>query len=97
LATYRIRYADGTQELLPVELGKDLRDWYDFDQGKPASRGRVVWTGSNTSSVRARTTLRLYLGVWDNPHPEKPVATIDFTKADEPLFAPFCVAMTAEE
>ncbi|MGO9112896.1 MAG: hypothetical protein ACLP9L_26990 [Thermoguttaceae bacterium] len=97
LATYRIRYADGTQEPLPVELGKDVRDWYDFDQGKPVSRGRVVWTGSNTSASRRGTTLRLYLGVWNNPHPEKPVATIDFTKADEPLYAPFCLAMTAEE
>jgi len=97
LATYKIRYADGTQESLPVELGKDVRDWYDFDQGKPVSRGRVVWTGSNTSSSRRGTTLRLYLGVWNNPHPEKPVATIDFTKGDEPLYAPFCLAMTAEE
>jgi tetratricopeptide (TPR) repeat protein len=97
LATYKIHYADGTQESLPVELGKDVRNWFDFDQGKPVSRGRVVWTGSNTRSSRRGVTLRLYLGVWNNPHPEKPVATIDFIKADEPLYAPFCLAMTAEE
>jgi hypothetical protein len=97
LAAYKIRYADGSQESLPVELGKDVRHWYNRDQGRPASRGRVVWTGSNTRSSQQGLTLRLYLGVWNNPHPEKPVATIAFTKADESLYAPFCLAITAEE
>jgi hypothetical protein len=97
LAAYKIRYADGSEESLPVELGKDVRHWYNRDQGRPASRGRVVWTGSNTRSSQQGMTLRLYLGVWNNPHPEKPVATIAFTKADEPLYAPFCLAITAEE
>ncbi len=98
LATYKIRYTDGSEGSWPVELGKDVRSWYDFDQGRPVSRGRVIWTGSNTSSSQKGATLRLYLGVWENPHPEKPVATIAFTKAaNEPLYAPFCLAITAEE
>jgi hypothetical protein len=96
-AVYKIRYADGSHESLPVEFGKDVRGWYDFDEGQPVSRGRVVWTGSNPSARLAGTTLRLYLGIWDNPHPEKPVATIDFTKPEEPRLAPLCVAITAEE
>jgi hypothetical protein len=97
LATYKIRYSDGSEESIPVELGKDIRFWYNIDEGKPVSRGRVVWTGSNTRSSQRDLTLRLYLGVWNNPHPEKPIATITFTKVDEPEYAPFCLAITAEE
>jgi hypothetical protein len=97
LATYKIRYADGSEESVPVELGKDVRNWFDFDQGMPVTRGRVVWTGSNTRASQRNVTLRLYLGAWNNPHPEKPVATIDFTKPEDRLYAPFCVALTAEE
>jgi hypothetical protein len=97
LAEYKIRYADGSEESAPVELGKDVRCWYDLDQGSPVTRGRVVWTGSNTSASRRNTTLRLYLGAWNNPHPEKPVATIDFAKPEDRMYAPFCLAITAEE
>jgi hypothetical protein len=96
-AVYKIHYADGSEDSLPVEYGKDVRGWYDLDEGKPVSRGRVVWTGTNAASRRENVTLRLYLGIWENPHPERPVATIDFTKPDEPRLAPLCVAITAEE
>lgn len=96
-AVYKIHYADGSEASLPVIFGKDVRGWYDFDDGRPVSRGRVVWTGSNPASRREGITLRLYLGIWDNPHPETPVATIDFTKPKEPRLAPLCVAITAEE
>ena len=97
LATYKIRYADGSEESMPVELGKDVRNWYDSDQGLPVTRGRVIWTGSNTATSRRNITLRLYLGTWHNPHTEKSVATIDFTKPEDRIYAPFCLAITAEE
>ncbi len=96
-AIYKIRYADGAEESLSVIYGKDVRGWYVNDEGQPVSRGRVVWTGSNPASRRDGTMLRLYLGIWENPHPEKPVATINFTKPKQPPLAPLCVAITAEE
>jgi hypothetical protein len=41
--------------------------------------------------------LRLCLSVWDNPHPDKQVATLDFVSSMDTQAAPFCVALTVEE
>ena len=61
---------------LPCRLSSDrtFRDWHDSDLdhlGKPVSRGRVVWTGSNRDSDRYGALIRLYLGTWENPRPGK--------------------------
>ena len=45
---------------------------------------------------RSNVYLRLYLTVWENPHPEKTVAHLDFSSTMTAA-APFCVAITAEE
>ena len=82
---------------MPVVFGEDMRNWWDFDNGKPVTRGRVVWTGTNLASEKLNRTLRLYLGVWENPHPEKPVSYLDFVCAKDGPCAPFCMAITVEE
>ena len=41
--------------------------------------------------------LRLYLGVWENPHQDKKIATLDYVSANDPIRSPFCVAITVEE
>ena len=57
-----------------------VRDWWDFDEGKPVTRGRVVWTGGNLAADKYGVTTRLYLGVWKNPHPDKTVTKKRFRK-----------------
>jgi hypothetical protein len=80
-----------------MAYGQDVRDWFDNDQERPVGRGRVVWTGINSVAKSRNSTLRLYLGKWENPYPEKKVATIDSVKSDDTVCAPFCLAITAEE
>jgi len=94
---YRIHYEDGAAAPMPIVFGEDFRGWWNLDQGKPVTRGRVAWTGSNAATERYHTTLRLYLGAWENPHPDKKVTTVDFVSAMDTVCAPFCVAMTVEE
>jgi hypothetical protein len=94
---YTIRYKDGSEASIPIVYGEDVRDWWDFDEGKPVTRGRVVWTGRNLAADKYQVTIRLYLGVWKNPHPEKTVNAIDYISSTDTKCRPFCVAMTVEE
>lgn len=96
IGRYVIHLDDGSQEVIPVVYGEDVRDWWDFDEGKPVKRGRVVWTGRNRAADTYDVGIRLYLGVWVNPHPELAVTAIDYIATDETC-NPFCVAMTVEE
>ncbi|MGO8747633.1 MAG: hypothetical protein ACLQNE_16805 [Thermoguttaceae bacterium] len=96
---YTFHYEDGSTASMPIVVGQDVRDWHDSDLdhlGKPVSRGRVVWTGSNRDSDRYGALIRLYLGTWENPRPGKKVTHIDFSSTGGEA-APFCVAMTVEE
>ena len=90
---YRLHYEDGTSATFPIIYGLDFRDWWYGGDHFPTTRGKVVWTGANFRT----NTLRLYLSVWKNPHPENKVATLDYISALVPDSAPFCVAMTVEE
>ena len=62
-----------------------------------AGAGLWAWTGTNHASEQLNRTIRLYLGVWENPHPEKPIAHLDFVVANDGPCAPFCMAITVEE
>jgi len=93
IAEYKVHYADGATEAIPVVYGKDLRDWYDHDNSKEVTRGKLAWqVGDNR--------LRLYLTTWTNPQPARQVVSIDYVKvggAAAAAAAPFCVAITLEE
>lgn len=93
---YRLHYEDGSSAVFPIVYGEDLRDWWCGDDHYPATRAKVVWTGNNVRSAQARNTLRLCLRVWENPHPEKKVTSLEYVSAVTRC-APFCVAITAEE
>jgi hypothetical protein len=97
IGQYRVRFDDGSDESVPIVYGKDVRDWWDFDDGTPVTRGRVVWTGGNFTAGQRNVTIRLYLGVWENPRPEKMVDALDYISSTDTRCSPFCVAMTVEE
>ena len=60
----------------------------------PVTKGKLVWTGENAASKRHGNILRLYSGVWKNPHPKKEVATIDMVGKHGTALL-FCVGITA--
>ncbi len=105
IAEYRLRFVDGDRATIPVAYGKDIRDWWAGDSKssltKPGrdgavTRGQVAWVGLNPEAKHDKRYLRLYLCTWENPHPEKPLESIDFVALHESA-GPFCVAITVEE
>ena len=97
IAEYTIRYDHGSTATIPVVYGKDLCDWSSPEEARTVRRGKVAWTGENDESKRLERHLYLYLCTWENPKPEKRIATIDFRKSGTSPAAPFCVAITAEK
>jgi hypothetical protein len=96
IAEYTIRYDDGKTAVIPVVYGEDVRDWWWSDGDKGPSRGKIAWQGDNELAKGFNKRIRLYLTTWDNPHPTKKIASIDYAKIGDGPAAPFCVAITLE-
>jgi hypothetical protein len=96
IAEYKIHYDDGTTAAIPVVYGEDVRDWFYTDKSKAVTRGKVAWKGENDRAKEIGSKIRLYLTTWENPHPNKKIATIDYAKTDDGPAGPFCVAITLE-
>jgi hypothetical protein len=96
IAEYKIHYDDGTSATIPVVYGQDVRDWWYNKDSPGVTRGKVAWKGSNERAKELNNEIRLYMATWENPHPNKKVATIDYLKTGDGPAAPFCVAITLE-
>ena len=98
IGQYMIRYSDGSGEGIAIVYGEDVRDWFYVDDEAKTTRGKIVWNGENDRAAMLDAKIRLYLMTWNNPHPEKTIASIDYLgKKGETPAAPFCVAMTLEK
>lgn len=97
IGSYIIHYEDGSEAVWPIIYGEDVRDWWNMDGSKKASRGRVAWTGKNPGATRFGYSLRLYVSAWDNPHPSTKISHVDYVSAKYSWAAPFCVALTLEK
>ncbi len=96
IGKYTVKYEDKSEEIIPIVYGEDVRDWFNHDESKVASRGKVVWEGENDFARQFNAKLRLYRTEWKNPKPDKKVVSIDFGREGESVAAPFCLAMTVE-
>jgi len=92
---YQVHYHDGSQEAIPIISGEDVRDWWSLDSPSLVTRGQVVWVGRNEATTKAGYYLRLYMTNWENPHPDKTVASLDYVSAMMTA-GPFCAAITVE-
>ena len=95
IGQYRVHYMDGSEATIPVVDGEDVRDWWSEAGRKGVTRGQVVWVGRNDAVSSRKGYIRLYLSVWENPHPERSVASVDYISTMTPA-APFCAAMSVE-
>ena len=98
LGQYVVRYDDRTTAEVPVVFGEDVRDWWSYPGGKGPTRARVGWEGDNAALKGTGIRVSLSVTTWDNPHPQKEVAGLDYVAATVMTdAAPFCVAVTAED
>ena len=95
IGKYVIKYEDGSVVDIAILYGDHLRDWWNWDKSKPTSDAKVAWEGTNSYAQRFKITVRLFVTSWDNPSPEKTIASIDFESSNEQS-APMLVAVTAE-
>jgi hypothetical protein len=83
---YRIWYTDNTIEEIPLEYGVNICAWDDIG---PAYFATVVWRGQCADGA----TVALRSLRWDNPHPQKTIAAIEFIVTDE-MATPILFAVT---
>ena len=94
---YTVKYADNSEEIIPIVYGEDVRDWFNHDDSKRTSRGKIVWEGENEFARQFNAKLRLYLTEWKNPKPDQKVVSIGYAREGDSVAAPFCVAMSTAE
>jgi hypothetical protein len=85
-ATYVIDYADGTKVEIPVIGGKNIMDWVGptdaADTVKYDPALGLVLPAVNVSCPQfGRATVWMVL--WKNPHPEKPIVSLEVIGANE--------------
>ncbi len=94
IGTYRVRYADGTDERISIIYGEDVRDWWRSSDLATASRGTLAWAGTNAAAGE-NDQIRLFSSQWKNPHPDKRVLAIDL-ETKNTACSPFLLALTLE-
>ena len=95
IAYYRVRYADGGDQWIAVTEGDDVRDWCSWESPSP-SRGIIAWRTRNELTRVHGHPICVFAGAWQNPHPERKVATIEYISAGTRA-VPFCAAITVEK
>jgi hypothetical protein len=93
IAEYRMRYADGVEETMPVIYGHHVRDEFPNMDPKPLkhSGSAVGWLGIRTGG----RTNRLFRTAWNNPRPDVMIESLDFITHSNKV-VPFLFAITAE-
>ena len=98
IGKYVIHYEDKTTADVEIVYGRDVVDWWAYPEQVAPTKGKAVWEGENEASKGFNAKIKLYLMTWENPKPDKKVASIDFVAPNpEQPAAPFCVAITAED
>ena len=96
VAEYVLHYADGRTAVLPVDYGKDIRDWWNvFGEPAETADAVVVWTGSTPMAGRLGHRIRLWMRTYENPRPEVEITSIDLiSEMAQP--SPCIIALTVE-
>jgi hypothetical protein len=86
-----VHYANGSEQVIPIVYGQDVRDWNaDNDTPTKVKRGIVVWNNTNKAGLH----VRLFRTTWVNPMPETEITTLDYL-SNMAEAAPFLLAITA--
>ncbi len=70
VARYEVVYVDGTRAAISLRQGCEVSDWWN---PQPLAGAQVAWSGRNEQHA----PIGIYLMPWNNPNPEKAIATID--------------------
>ena len=85
---YIVRYADGTEQKVPVRYGREGFDWFG---AKKASESVIAWKGFNGIAE-----VGLHHARWTNPAPEKEIRSIQVESCKRDA-VPVVLAVTAQK
>lgn len=91
---YVVVYRNGTERAIPLRYGKEIRDWWNWDE-RGAESAATVWEIEDAKARELGFSARLFQLTWANPHPDLEVSTIEF-RSTESIASPFCVAITVD-
>lgn len=92
-----LNYADGTRHECEILYGRHVRDWWTHaDTRTDTDLAQVAWEGPHAFPKIHPTRLRIFHSSWENPHPDKPVVSLDFVSRMTTTAAPFLIAVTVE-
>ena len=100
IARYRVVYADGTAETIPVLYGWNISEWRtDDSRNQVFSRyladSRFLWTGKThtAAAANAGNDICVYQYEWVNPHPGKTIREIHLSRSDKDMqYAVFAIS-----
>ena len=85
IARIRLNYADGSTAEIPIQYGTHVlnfwRQRYESASNLGDSESRVAWTGDAPHLAAYGNSMRLCVSSFWNPHPGKPVRTLDVVSA----------------
>ncbi len=89
---YRITYADGSKVDIPVQLQRQIGDWLPRNP-ESLPEAALAWSGPAGGGKRAA----IYQLRWQNPHPDKAIASIGLRYVDDgaEYGSPVVLAITA--
>ncbi len=71
MADYIVRYADGTESIVPIRAKEEICDWWGATHG---GKYRVAFLMPNVKT----DAVGLVVFGWDNPNPDKVIKSIEF-------------------
>jgi hypothetical protein len=87
---FRMHFADGRNDALPLIVGKNINDWSGGNQqGHAAEMNGLLtgcvsaWEGGKAEDGGLGIRIRIYLCWWKNPRPESLIEYIDFLPNEE--------------
>lgn len=78
IASYQLRFADGTTHSFPLHSKVEIAHWWDGTAWSQASSAKIAWEGTHPRGTRAGLSARLFHWSQDNPHLEKEISEIVF-------------------
>jgi hypothetical protein len=95
IGEYRIHYANGHGETIPIVYQANVVDWWFLPGDQLPVEAEVAWKGNNERTRNLGYSIQFYKFTWVNPFPDIEIKTLDFI-SDGKESAPFLMAVTVE-
>jgi hypothetical protein len=77
-----VHYDDGMDESLQIRAGEHVLNWVSSPPRAPTDTNTVLgWMGDNRVSAQRNDKVRIWRTAFENPHPDKKVAALDYVSA----------------